>query len=148
MYIPDHFEPYELVPESVYNQFVDEEGSLNLNFWSFFDDRMLITADRIREYYDRKMIVNTWWWGGEKEYRGFRSPGIDVGAKWSQHRFGRALDSIILDLDMEGVINQILNNPFDLAFKYITALELGVQWLHFDVRNWNKKENGIFTFTQ
>ena len=28
-------------------------------------------------------------------------------------------------------------------FKYITCIEDKVSWLHFDVRNWNKKEDGI-----
>lgn len=147
-YIPKYFQPYELAPESVYDHFNVGGDEISLNFWNLFDPRMLITADRIREYYGRKMVVNTWWWGGETQYRGFRPPGIDVGARWSQHKFGRALDSIIIGLDIEDVIKEILGSPFAYPFQYITALELDVQWLHFDTRNWNKSENGIFTFSQ
>lgn len=149
MYIPKHFQPYELVPESTYDQFVGEPGDvISLNFWNLFDSRILITADRMREYYGRKIIANSWWWGGSTEYRGFRPSGSGVGAEWSQHKFGRALDVVIVGMDTEDVVNQILNTPHAHPFEYITALELNVQWLHFDVRNWDKPERGIFTFTQ
>ena len=83
-YTPKHFKVYELVPESIYKKFGDSA-------LRFFDDRILITADRIREKYG-KMVCNNWFWGGEYDSRGFRPPDDKDGAELSAHK--RAKHSI------------------------------------------------------
>lgn len=147
-YIPKYFQPYELVPSSVYQEFLDEEGNLDINFWFLFDNRLLITADRLRKFYDCSITANDWYWGGEFQYRVYRPPDCDEGALWSQHRFARAMDCIFDGVSVEKVRQDILAAPNAYPFQYITTLELGIQWLHFDTRNWDKSENGIFTFSQ
>lgn len=132
MYISDKFEPYEFVPESIYENYGEK------SLW-FIDDRMLITADQLREKYG-KMIINNWYWDGQFDSRGFRPPGDPEGADLSQHRFGRALDIDFKEEDVDKVRQDILNNKGQYPF--VHAVELDVSWLHIDCRNCDR----ILTF--
>ena len=152
MYKCKHFKLMELVPPSIIRDYGDSA-------WQFLDERALRMLDKLRDKFG-KIIVNDWSWHGENKYRGFRPHYCRIGAKQSQHRFGRAFDCIFPELDSTsqrsgGVENNpestfdsydkirqyILDNPQE--FRYINALETGCNWLHFDVRNC---ENRIMTF--
>lgn len=125
MYICRHFAIQELVPRHVYN----ERGQ---KAWELFDDRSLRALDALREKYGR-MIINDWMWSGCNQWRGLRSGISPVGSEYSQHRFGRAFDVTFSDKDIEDVRNDILVNPEE--YPLICSVELGVNWLHFDMRN-------------
>lgn len=103
-----------------------------------FDDRMLWTADKLRERYGRTTI-NNWWWGGKNQYRGWRPFDCEVGAEISQHKFGRAGDSLF-SLPAEEIRQDILNNESDDIFKHISVIEKDVGWLHCDCRNTRNKD--------
>lgn len=138
MYIPKHFKLYELFPKDFYQEFKHEGDKM----WWLLDDRGLMTLDMLRDRYG-KVFMNNWYWGGDKQYRGYRPPDTRIGAEWSQHKFGRGFDSKFADLNAEDIRQDILNDPFDPDFEYITCIEMNVSWLHFDVRNWDKAKNGI-----
>ena len=138
-YVPVHFSLSELVdPQTL--------EALGERAWLLFDPKLLITADRLRERYG-KAIVNTYmlksYKGKKLRYRGFRPATYNHGAAYSQHRFGRALDMNFYDVDVETVRRDILNNPYDTTFEFITEIESDVSWLHFGVRNHCKLDNGI-----
>lgn len=126
MYIPKWFDVRELVPEETYLA-RGEDGC-----WILFDERLLITADALRDEFG-PMYVNNWHNGGSTHYRGFRPLDCAVGATYSQHRFGRALDCMFRDAAVNDVREFILEDPE--KFPHITALEMNVTWLHFDLRN-------------
>jgi hypothetical protein len=135
---PKYFELYELLPQNFYINY----KNLN-NIWFVFDGRILETIDRLRIRYG-KLIANDWIWGGQNQYRGWRPPNCDVGAKLSQHRFGRAIDLIPKEVDVIEIIEDIKNNyESDDTFRYITCIEDNIGWLHFDVRNHNKYKNSL-----
>lgn len=137
MYIPKYFTIKELVPEEM----VELPERI---LWGLFDDRMLYTADKLREQFG-PAEANNWSYVAEdtpekaiNHYRGFRPFDVTIGAKYSQHRFGRALDLTFKNVAAEEVRQYIIAakkaaHPKDCA-KYITAIELNVDWLHFDVR--------------
>jgi len=126
-YKPKHFRIEELVDPVVYKRF----GQRAL---MFFDSRLLVTADAVREYFDQPMIINNWKTRGNYSHRGFRRPNCKVGAGFSQHKFGRAIDFDIKGLTAEEVRIEILNNQKHPAFTHITTLERGVSWVHLDIR--------------
>lgn len=130
-YIPKFFQPYELVPEETFIELEERPWII----WQLFDPRVLYTADKIRQFYG-KMIANTWYWRGEHQYRGWRPPNCEVGAKYSQHRFGRALDLVPAETTAEEVRQDIKLGKRGHIFQYITCIEDGVGWLHFDTRNY------------
>ena len=138
IYKPTHFTIYELVPESLFKLNYPDEM-----FFTLFDNRILWTADGLRRRYG-KMIVNTYNWGGKSHYRGWRPFDCEVGAKLSQHKFGRALDLIPTEITAEEIREDILKKQKGLElFKYITCIETNVSWLHFDCRNHNKQRFGL-----
>ena len=127
MYICKHFVIEELVSPQTHK----DRGE---KAWQLLDDRMLITLDRLREKYGR-MTVNSWKWGGNREWSGLRTADSPYFSKYSQHSFGRAADIIFNDITAEEVRQDILDNPDDPTFEFINSIELGVSWLHMDCRN-------------
>ena len=140
MYYPKFFQLYELVPHEIYSKINVLNDKIKA-FW-LFDDRILRTADALRERYG-KLICNDWYWRTSpnspeiqgNEYRGWRPSNCPVGSITSQHRWGRALDLTPLESTVEEIRNDIISNP--TSFKYIKAIEMNVNWLHIDCRNWS-----------
>ena len=141
MYIPKHFKLQEFFPEKFYEQYILILGEC---MWSLIDNRILWTADALRSRYGT-MIANDWLWRSDKNsynYRGFRPKDCRVGASFSMHKFGRALDCKFKNVTVEEVRTDINRND-NYAFKYITTIEVDVSWLHFDCRNHDKLQYGI-----
>jgi len=92
MYIPDYFELEELMPKDSFKKYHPVYGA---SLWFIFDIRFLITLDRLRERFGKTFMNN---WKTKKEsqtadnYRGWRPFDCPIGAKLSQHKFGRAGD--------------------------------------------------------
>ncbi|MGB3211202.1 MAG: hypothetical protein WBB19_10895 [Desulforhopalus sp.] len=142
-YIPKYFKPHELVDPVVYEAL----AANTLKICRLFDNRVLVTADALRRRFG-PMRINDWFWGGRRKDSGYRSADSGIGALWSEHKFGRALDPLFTDCEAEYVRQEILRDPFHPDFKYITCLEMTISgkpisWLHFATRNWDKRENGI-----
>lgn len=138
-YVPEFFTLKELVPAITF------DSNRSDILWNVFDHRILITADMLRNRYG-KLLANTWAFGGQHQYRGFRPPGCLIGSTYSQHRFGRALDLEPVLVTAEEIRQDILKSPDRAEFKYITAMELNVSWLHIDCRSHSKAVHGILTF--
>ena len=133
-YTPKYFASYELVPKTTYELLKDRPWII----WQLFDPRALYTADKIRQRYG-KMVANTWFWKGGHQYRGWRPGDCKVGAEYSQHRFGRAIDLVPVEVAAEEIRQDIKKGKTGSdgsIFQYITCVEDGVGWLHFDVRNY------------
>jgi len=128
-YEPRHYGIRELVPRSVFDRFGGDQ-----NIWLIFDGKTLRVADLVRDRYG-KMLANTWPFGGEYEFRGFRPWGCGVGAELSQHKLGRAIDLDPQEATPEEIRRDILSgNAPDIA-GLITCLEMDISWLHMDRGN-------------
>ena len=125
IYICKHFSIKELVPEQVYR----ERGE---KAWELMDRYELMTIDQLREDFGR-IHINTWAWGGERQWSGLRTPLSPYGTMYSQHRFGRATDKLFLDSTVEEARDAVLNNRE--RYPYVKSVELGTSWLHTDSRN-------------
>lgn len=137
MYKPEYFKLYELVPKDYYNKY----GTI---LWYLFDNRILIMADSLRKRYG-KLIINDWYWNGTNQYRGWRPFDTNIGAKFSQHKWGRALDIIPQEVESSVIRKDIKSDPNNYDFRFITCIEdfEGMSWVHIDCRNWDKDKNGI-----
>lgn len=127
MYKCNHFSIHELVPPHVF----DQRGE---KAWALLDERLLLTLDRLRERFG-SMTVNNYYWGKNREWSGLRTKDSPYYSSFSQHTFGRAADCLFSNRSTEEVRELILSNPSDSDFELIGSVELGVSWLHFDVRN-------------
>jgi len=124
-YQPRHFIVQEFVPPELYKAL----GARSIFVMDYYIVKM---ADAIREYFGLPMTINNWKWGGKFKYRGFRPCECKVGAKYSLHRTGKAIDFDIAGVSAEEVRQEILNHP--RLFPHIAALEKGVSWVHADCR--------------
>jgi len=127
MYKCKHFIIQELVDPATYRMRGDKA-------WELLDNRLLITLDKLRNRYGR-MTINNWKWGSDRKWSGLRTKESPYYSAYSQHTFGRAADCLFADYTAEQVRQDILNDKDHDDFKYINSLELGVSWLHFDIRN-------------
>ena len=126
-YIPRHFSVSELVPPDTYKAL--GEAAIIL-----MDSRILWTIDAIRDMYGCAIIVNN---GTSLTQRGFRNVNDIAGeATYSQHKYGRAIDFDCAmhsaDEIRQKIITEWRTNP---AFQFITAIEVGIPWVHIDCRN-------------
>jgi len=136
-YKPQFFKTEELVDPDTF--FAFGERSL-----MFLDIRVLKLIDAIRIYFNSPMTINNWNTGGGFKNRGFRNPKSSVGASYSQHRFGRAVDFDVRGKTADQVRQIILNNQHIHPFSEITRMELGTNWVHIDLGM--VESPGIFTF--
>lgn len=155
-YIPKYFPPQEIFSSRTVADYT-RNGTVSSAIWRLIDSRVVWTADQIRKRFG-SMICNDYKYGGENGLRGYRPPVeiIDWEAYQktgkvkttfstlsSQHCFGRALDLTPAKVTAEEIRRDIIANP--QYYKFITGIEKEVNWLHFDVRNFNAKD-GILIF--
>ena len=136
IYICKYFDIRELVPIHVW----EERGE---KAWQLLDRGELITIDTLRE--DKgKIKINDWLWNTnpktQRQWSGLRTSASPYGSIYSQHRFGRATDKIMLECSANEARAHILDNPD--RFPYVKGVELGISWVHTDSRNCN----GIMKF--
>lgn len=122
-----HFAIHELVPKHIFE-------SRGEKAWELLDKNALITLDRLRGKYG-PMTVNNYFWGGNRNWSGLRTPESSYYSPTSQHTLGKAFDCLFKDTTVNAVRQDILMNPNNVTFNLINAVELDVPWLHFDVRN-------------
>jgi len=140
----EHFCIQEYVPPHIF--FTRGERA-----WELIDSRLIETNDALRERFG-PMIINTWHsptlirafglreWSGLRiasYYKTENGTGHDMYRRYdqslSQHKYGRASDSLFRDVTGQEVREYVLANPFE--FPHLTALEDRTTWFHGDVRN-------------
>ena len=111
---------------------------------SYLDPRILTICDYLRDRYGAA-IINDWAYGGTREQCGFRLPNSKVGAKCSQHKFGRAADLHFTGITAHEIRTDMKLDQAPFMRAGITAVEDGVSWLHVDCR-WIPGNAGILFF--
>lgn len=127
-YRPKYFQLHELVGPDV----LDARGEAA---WELLDPRLLASLDRLRAFFG-PISINNWMWGGGRTESGLRSALTSTGARYSQHKYGRASDCHFKQVTPQEAYERILANPED--FPLVTCLEhidATPSWLHVDVRN-------------
>jgi len=140
-YRPENFQLYELYPKDIFEKGMSEPNG-EQKLWQMWDDRILYTIQHLRNRFG-SMVCNTWYWGGNSQYRGWRPFDCPEGEKFSIHKAWKAVDLISKNFTATDIRSQILADPFHEDFKYITCVEMNVSWLHVDTRNRDKKNYGI-----
>jgi len=130
---------YFLLKEFIPKQLWESEGEQSI---AKMDYRILETMDRLREFFNSPIIVNTWHSGGKLQYRGYRPIDCNVGAKNSAHKKGLACDFNVVGLQADFVRKEILKNQY--LFPNIKRLENDTSWIHIDCVDTGKKEIILF----
>ncbi len=125
-----YFKVQELVPPKIYRSFGDS------SLW-FIDQQAFEVLLAIRELVDKPCVINNWHVGGTYTMSGFRTPKMTVGAKLSQHRFGRAFDMKFRDILNKDAYDTIVKSAEPLMALGLTTLEdlsMTATWIHMDCR--------------
>ena len=125
-----YFKIHELVPQKMYEKYGEKA-------WRYVDVRLIETIDKLKEHFNLgTMSINNYFWGGNRHWSGIRTPESPDYSYGSQHSYANAFDIVFSAYSAEEVRNFIIDNPN--IFKYVKGLELGVSWVHLDVRNEDK----------
>jgi hypothetical protein len=128
-YHPKHFALNEVIPAHI----IAERGE---RAWALMDDRILMGADWLRGIFG-PAVINGKYGGKVFTESGLRDPLTTTGAKWSQHKFGRALDLKFTRATAKEVYDYILANQPEARANGITCVEdiaFTPTWLHIDCR--------------
>jgi len=118
----------ELVPKDVFLKY--GEGSVR-----FIDQRLPAILERIRELCGgRTMTLNDWYYGGRFNLRGFRPSNCTIGAVKSMHKEGKAADFTIKGMTADHVRDVIRKNAVELMQMGLTRIEIGISWVHIDLK--------------
>jgi hypothetical protein len=125
---------YFALNEVVYPGAIQARGE---KAWELMDDRILRGADWLREKFG-PCVINGKFGGKGFTESGLRDPFTTTGAKFSQHKFGRALDLKFLKVTCTEVYDYIIRNPTEARANGITTVEdirdTKGQWVHIDCR--------------
>lgn len=129
MKVSENFWLQEFVPPDVYQM-------AGKNALWFLDPKIIILAQFVRDRFGKPVTINDWMDGGDYKFSGFRDPLCTEGVLFSQHRFGRAIDAKVRDVDPEEVRADIKTKEFWWMEKGLTAYEENtLTWNHLDCRN-------------
>jgi hypothetical protein len=140
MRLNDRFKLQEYVPKSVYN----EHGDKSVRFIS----TALINADfqllqDLEKHYDRPIScsINTWVFGGNRNYSGLRVKGEPYYSEYSMHSFGCASDKIFKFKDNDAPLTTSdvysfirLNEAkyYDMGIRRMEDIKDARTWIHWD----------------
>lgn len=122
----EYFKIFELVDPETY----EARGQ---KAWELIDSRLITVIDRLRAIFG-PATINDWKWGGKFKWSGLRTNRCRIGAKYSQHRFGRAADLKFKNVSAQEVRDFIKADPI-WPHVGVRCVEKDVSWLHVDVRN-------------
>jgi hypothetical protein len=128
-YRPKYFQ----LQEVVHAEAIQARGE---KAWELMDDRILRGADWLREKFG-PVTINGKFGGKGFTESGLRDPFTKTGAKFSQHKFGRALDLKFHKVTVKEVYEYIIRNPKEARDNGITTVEdiaFTPTWLHIDCR--------------
>lgn len=116
----------EYIPKDLYLKFEKSPHILK----GLIDLRLVTADQKLRDVFG-PVTINNWWDGGNRNWSGLRTAESPDFSFASQHSFGRASDKLFTEHSAEDVRKYIQDNYLSLG---ITCIEMGVSWVHSDVR--------------
>lgn len=123
-----NFSIQELVPPEIFSERGNAASQL-------MDISIVNVAQWLRDKTGKPITINNWSNGGQFKESGLRNFVTSTGAKWSQHKYGRALDLKVEGIQAEEVRQLIRNNWTTLKAIGLTTIEKDTPtWVHIDCR--------------
>jgi hypothetical protein len=122
--VKQYFNVEEFVPQHIYEQLGD-------NALKLINPEIIKVANVLRDVTGTPLTINSWKWGGNRNWSGLRDTTSPYYSATSQHTFGNAID-IVSKRPAHELRSIILENAN--LFTEVTFLECGISWVHVDVR--------------
>ena len=126
------FNVKELVSRRIY----EHQGNFALGY---IRPTLIRAIHFLRVYFDSPMYINTWAYQnapGNFQQRGYRELN-SIGAKYSRHKYGMAVDFNITGMSSDEVNDHILthqDNFLSFGFTTIENKIFTTTWTHLDIR--------------
>ena len=134
-HLSEHFIFEELLPPEIFKALAAKPEYMR----GLIDNRLPIILEALRARYcckGGKLIVNDWLWSGSYHNSGLRAADCVEGAKWSQHRYGRAADIKFFACGITPAEVRADLRAGRVSIPLLTAVEEDTDtWLHVDCRN-------------
>ena len=133
--ITDNFYLDEFIDPITYS----ERGERSIQL---MDMRIILAIQHLREVINKPITINNWASRGQFRESGLRRADTRTGARWSQHKYGRALDFRVSGMtprEVHQVIHQ--HERTFIERQWITTLEDArdtPSWTHIDCRYTSK----------
>ena len=130
MKVSPNFDLKEFIDPKTYSRFGIK------SIW-FIDHKLIDIAQKIRDLTQRPVTINDWHNGGRYKLSGLRPFTTSIGAKYSQHKFGRAIDIKVGGMSPMDVHQLIFDNEhlfIDLGLTTLESHEHTPTWTHLDCR--------------
>lgn len=127
----------ELTRNFILQEFVDPDiyALLGDKCLALIDNRIIGIAQVLRDYFGVPVTINNWYEGGNYKESGLRKFLSNTGAQFSQHKFGRAIDMKLEDMDAEEVRKEVIRKWKMFRGYGLTTMESGTPtWVHVDCR--------------
>lgn len=130
----------QITPNFFLDEFIDPSiyAARGERSVALMDHRMIMFAQWLREAAGRPLTINNWASGGQFRESGLRRSDTRTGAKWSQHKYGRAIDIKCQGLTPRELFAIVkANEAYLIQHQLCTTienLEYTVSWLHCDCR--------------
>ena len=103
----------------------------------FIDHRIVTIAQELRTDLGVPITINNYETGGQYKSSGLRVQSAKIGAKYSQHKYGRAIDCKFKGITIQEAFDFLMHNQvkyFNLVLTTIENIEHTPTWLHLDCR--------------
>ena len=103
----------------------------------FIDHRIVTIAQELRTDLGVPITINNYETGGQYKSSGLRVQSAKIGAKYSQHKYGRAIDCKFKGVTIQEAFDFLMHNQgkyFNLGLTTIENIEHTPTWLHLDCR--------------
>lgn len=138
MKVSQNFTIQEFVPRSIFNKYGGNSA------W-FIDPRIVKLMQVMRDQAGVPITVNNWHTRGPLQNRGYRTPGSKVGAFYSQHKRGVAVDFNVQGMTSKEVFDWVMRESQLFISLGVTTIEdwnFTANWTHLDLR-WRSEREGI-----
>ncbi|TAJ71168.1 MAG: hypothetical protein EPO45_20325 [Sphingobium sp.] len=128
-----------VLQEFVYPEAFAKHGADAIDF---IDKKLIDIAEFIRTKIGVPITINNWHTGGQFKESGLRNPNTTTGAKLSQHKLGKAIDTKAKGYDGQKWYDFVKANSkalYDLGVRRIEHKSLATTWLHIDLKEHGKK---------
>jgi len=135
----DLIKGYFLVQELVSKRVYDLCGDMSV---ALIPLEELVALVKLKDHFCTKITINTWFWGGKFDGRGYRDLKEKTGSATSQHRISKGWDLDIAGFTAQEARDDIVQHQ--RKFPDIRRLEGGVNWVHWDSKITGQKDIVVF----
>ena len=129
----------ENAPDFTIQEFVSKEAFTIFGEQStrLIHPQISVLAQKARDFFNKRVIINNWYWGGSENWSGLRTPDSPYYKPYSPHSRGMAID-----IKVDGLQSLDVQQAIRETYRYmwiqhgLGLMEWGTEgWTHLSIEN-------------